>query len=418
MPSATYVPRIVDEELDDLLPHLAAINLDGAKGVGKTATATRRAKSVLELDNAVDRQLISADPDLLARSARPMLIDEWQRFPPSWDLVRRAVDNDASGGQFLLTGSAPPSDAVVHSGAGRIVRVRMWPLSFAERRPSDSAVSLKDLLSPRQVTISGSTETVLGDYIEEVLVSGFPGIRRLAGRANRAALDGYLHAIIEHDFPEQGHVVRRPESLRAWMTAYAAATSTTASWESIRDAATPGATHKPTRQTSINYRDVLSRLRMLHDVEAWLPQDNSLGKLAKAPKHHLVDPALAARLLGVTAESLLTPGGSAGVRLGHLFESFVTQSLEVYAQANEARLFHFRGRTAEVDLIVEQGDGSFIGIEVKVSPDITDHDVRHLKWLRSAVGSRMRDAIVVTTGPHAYRRQDGIAVIPLALLAP
>lgn len=319
----------------------------------------------------------------------------------------------------MLTGSAPPSDAVTHSGAGRIVRVRMWPLSIAERWPdAGRAVSLRGLLTGERADVTGSAGASLADYVDEIVGSGFPGMRNLEGRALRAALDGYLDNIVEHDFPEQGHVVRRPESLRAWLSSYAAAVSTSASWESVRDAATPGSVTKPTRQTSINYRDVLSRLRMLNDVEAWLPQDNSMGQLSKAPKHHLVDPALACRLLGVTADTLMSPGGAAGVRLGHLFESLVTQSLEVYAQANEARVYHFRTRAHEVDLIVERGDGAFVAVEVKVSPDVDDHDVRHLKWLRDSVGERMLDAVVVTTGEYAYRRSDGIAVVPLALFGP
>ncbi|MGU3435021.1 ATP-binding protein [Actinomycetes bacterium M1A6_2h] len=413
-----YLDRIIDRELDDLLPHLPAISLDGAKGVGKTATALRRVQSYVALDGSTDRQLLSSDGDLLARAQKPMLLDEWQRYPPSWDLVRRAVDRDREGGQFLLTGSAPPPDAQTHSGAGRIVRLRMWPLSFAERRPNQSPVSLARLLTGSSDEITGSTEVRLTDYVDEIVVSGFPGMRTLPPRPNRAALDGYVDAIVEHDFTEQGHPVRRPEALRAWMSAYAAATSTTASWESIRDAATPGTTNKPTRQTSANYRDVLGRLRMLGEVDAWIPQTNDLGRLSKAPKHHLVDPALACRLLGITADSLTTPGGSAGVRLGHLFESLVTQSLRVYSQANEARLLHFSTATREVDLIVENGDGSFVAVEVKVSPDVTDHHVRHLKWLRTVTGDRMADAVVITTGRHAYRRADGIAVVPLALLGP
>jgi predicted AAA+ superfamily ATPase len=212
------LPRVVDEELDALLPGLAALSLDGAKGgsVGKTATATRRSATVFALDEAAQRDLPAADPARLTRAPRPVLAGEWQRFPPVWDMVRRGVDADPSPGQYLLTGSATPAaKAPTHSGAGRIVQIRMRPLSFSERGRCPATVSVAGLLTGGRPAIDGDSPLTLPDYVQEILASGFPGIRSLPESARRAQLDGYLARVVDRDFPEHGHPVRRPASLRA-----------------------------------------------------------------------------------------------------------------------------------------------------------------------------------------------------------
>lgn len=425
-----YSPRIVDEELDELLVGLPAIAIEGAKGTGKTATGRRRALTVVELDDPVQRALASADLRELLERPRPLLIDEWQRLPDVWDAVRRAVDADTTTpAQFLLTGSAAPGNISTHSGAGRIVRLRMRPLSLAERGIETPAVSVRELLSGTRPEIKGATAVRLSAYVDEILRSGFPGVRGLTNRALRAQLDAYVSRIVDRDFDELGHKIRQPALLLRWLRAYASATATTAAYETIRDAATGGESDKPTKLTTLRYREILERLWILDAVPAWLPSRNPLTSLTQSPKHHLVDPALSAQLLGVSAESLLqgeTERSSAarvptdGVLLGALFESLVTQSVRIYAQANEARVGHLRlaGGRHEIDLIVERADRRVLALEVKLSATVSDDDVRHLHWLRNAIGDDLLDAVVVTIGPDAYRRADGIAVIPAALLGP
>lgn len=405
--------RIVDDELDELLEGVSAISLDGAKAVGKTLTASQRAHTTVALDDAEQRALLEADPTLLIRGNPPTLVDEWQRAPESWDLVRRAVDVDSSPGRFLLTGSASPSTAPTHSGAGRIVSVRMRPMSLAERGIERPAVSIRELLSGRRPDIGGDTSLTWPDYAELITTSGFPGVRHLRGRALRAQLDGYLARVVDTDVPLAGRPLRNPAGLRRWMAAYAAATATTATFETLRDAATGGEGDKPARSTTGPYREVLERMWLLDPVPAWTPSENRLTRLGSAPKHHLVDPALAARLLAVDADAI-----AAGTAAGALFESLLTQSLGVYAQAAEATVGHLRerGGNHEIDLVVERADGRVLAIEVKLGRSVTDEDVRHLRWLRERLGDRVLDRVVVTAGQHAYRRPDGVAVVPAALL--
>lgn len=224
-----------------------------------------------------------------------------------------------------------------------------------------------------------------------------------------------------------GRTVCNPAVLRRWMTAYAAAVSSTAS---LRRSATQrrvgGHGEKPAKSTTQPYNDILQRLWIVEPVPAWLPTHSHIPRLGSPPKHHLADPALAARLLGIGIDALLE-GRSAGPRLprdgtllGALFESLVTLDVRTCAQSAEASVFHLRTRGGEheVDLIVARDDQRVVAIEVKFTRTVDDNDVRHLRWLREQIGDDLLDAAIMTTGPEAYRRPDGIAVVPLALLGP
>ena len=418
---AEYKKRVIDSELDELMPGAAAISIDGPKGVGKTATAGERARTIFRLDDESVTELLRAAPEAILSATAPVLIDEWQRIPSIWDAVRRAVDNGAEPGRYLLTGSAVPTELPVHSGAGRILSLRMRPLAFAERQRERATVSLAQILSGI-AEISGTSSLKLVDYVEEIVASGFPGIRELPVRVRRAQLDSYITRIVERDFPEQGQQVRRPETLRSWMSAYAAATATTTSYAKILDMATPGLSDKPAKETTMAYRDVLAQLWLLDPVAPWQPR-NAFTRFGATPKHFLADPALAARLLGLDEQRLLNLSGTAigpndKTQLGSLFEALVGLSLRTYAQAAEATVSHLRTSKGdhEVDFIVHGGNGATAAFEVKLDRSIGDSDVKHLLWLREHMRGELTDAAVIYTGEYAYRRADGIAVIPLSLL--
>lgn len=421
-----YARRILDDEMDELLAGLAAVAIEGPKAIGKTASALQRARTIHRLDDPAEREIATADPTRLTTGEPPILIDEWQRVPESWDMVRRAVDRDPGPNRFILTGSANVTDPPTHSGAGRIVRIRMRPLSLAERGTDEPTVSLARLLGGERPDIDGATAVTLRQYTDEIVASGFPAIRVLSGRSHRAQMESYVARIVDKDFPDLGYTARKPDVLRRWMRAYAAATSTTASLETVRDAATSGEGTKPARDIVLQYRSILERLWVLDPVPAWLPSRNHIARLTHPDKHQLADPALAVSLLGLNTDALLE-GADAGLGiprdgtlLGHLFESLVTQSIRVYAQAAEAEVRHLRTKNGrhEVDLIVVRPDGRVLAIEVKLARTVGDDDAKHLHWLKEQIGADLLDGIIVTTGPHAYRRPDGIAVVPAALLGP
>lgn len=246
--------------------------------------------------------------------------------------------------------------------------------------------------------------------------SGFPGIFRLPQRLRRRQLDSYLARVVDRDLPEQGLSVRRPETLLRWLRAYAAASSTTTAYAKILDSTTAGDGSQPAKTTTIAYRDHLSALWLLDPVPGWSPSRNSMTRLQQAPKHQLADPALAARLLNVSAAGMAT--GAAAFMAGPLFESVATLTVRVGAQRAEARVGHLRTGDGdhEVDLVVEGPEGHVLGIEVKLAAAVTDRDVRHLHWLRHQLPDQVVDLMIITTGTTAYRRSDGVAVVPLALL--
>ncbi|MGO1543342.1 MAG: ATP-binding protein [Gulosibacter sp.] len=412
-----YLERAIDAELDELLPLAPAIAIDGPKGVGKTRTASRRSNTHIHLDSSEERRLIEADPSLTNLPAGTVLLDEWQELPEVWDRVRRHVDRGAPPGRFLLTGSATPKSARgTHSGAGRILSLRMRPMSLAERGSTLPTTSLAALIRGEATTISGTTDWKLNNYLEAIAASGFPGMMALPPRIRMPQLDSYIQRVIDRDLPDLGFTVRRPETLRRWLASYAAASSTTTSYTKIMTATTGGDGEQPAKTTTIGYRDHLTQLWLLDEVPGWEPLGNELGKLGRSPKHQLADPALAARLLGLTESSFLTPRGAH--MTGPLFESLATLSVRASAQVEGARVGHLRTSSGnhEIDLIVEGTDGQVLGIEVKLTASAGDDDVRHLLWLRDQLGERVSNLVIITTGTHAYRRRDGVAVIPLALL--
>lgn len=424
--AVAYRRRVIDDELDELIAALPAIAVEGAKAVGKTATTLQRANTVYGLDDDDQQAIVRADPARIVDGLPPILIDEWQKVPPLWDRVRRAVDAGASPGRFLLTGSASPKDTGTHSGGGRIVSLRMRPMSLAERWPDESAVSLAELLRGERANVEGRTGRRLDDYVKEILRSGFPGLRGLPDRPLRTQLDSYLRRVVDRDFPELGHTPRNPQGLLRWLRAYAAATATTTTWEKIRAASVGQEEPAVSRRGALPYREVLDRLFLLDPVEAWAPSRSHLKRISLPSKHHLVDPALSARLLNATAGDLLK--GRApdplepkdGGLLGALFESLVTLSIRVYAQASEASVYHFRTIAGEheADLIVKHSDGRVIAIEIKLAATPPAGSARHLNWLERELGDELLDRLLITTGGEAYRREDGVAVVPAALLGP
>jgi predicted AAA+ superfamily ATPase len=413
----------LDAVLEEYCNNVAAVAIDGAKAVGKTSSAKRLAKTTVSLDNRAARELMEAAPGTQLNAPKPVLVDEWQRLPEVWDLVRRQVDEDNTPGQYLLTGSSYSKGASIHSGAGRIVHVRMRPLSLAERGLEVPAVSLFALLNGKQNEVRGSTDVGLETYLEEIVRSGFPGIWQMSAKGAALQLDGYLENIVNKEFEEQGLIVRKPDILRNWLRGYASATGTTASYQAILDISTPGEADKPAKKTTRSYRDVLDALWITDRIDPWLPMGTMFKYVGKTPKHYLADPGLSARLLDITRDSLLQgidhePLGQQGKTVaGRLFEALVGLSLQTYALACEARLRHFRTTSGshEVDFIIEKGK-SLVAIEVKLSPTVEGNEVSHLKWLEETFKEYTVTKMIVNTGATAYKRKDGVLVVPAVLL--
>jgi len=405
------------------MPHFSAISIEGAKGVGKTQSAKRLVKTVFRLDRRNEREVIGSEYERLYDSPTPILLDEWQHLPEIWDRVRRMVDDHIHDDCILLTGSQQSRDFSLHSGAGRIVRFRMRPLSLAERFWHLEKITLGDCFAgkvpknPRH-----ESDVTFTRYMQEITRTGFPAIYNSSEKARQYLIDSYIDNIATREFVAQGIRLRQPGMLIQWMQAYAAAVGTTASYNKILDAATPGDDDKPSSKTTIAYREALRSLWLIDDLPCWGEGENFFGRLKQTPKHFLADPGLEARLLGVTADDLLTGRESTvhdpeyGSIAGRLFESLCAMSVRTYASVLGAKVYHLRTSSGsrEIDLIIER-DRKLVIIEIKMGASVDNEDVRHLNWFEEKLGDRVKEKIILTTGDRAYRRQDGVLVIPAAL---
>ena len=418
-----HIPRYLDNWLKKYQPALPATMIDGAKAVGKTQSARLFAQTELKLDQYTVRENLESNYGRLWDDTPPILLDEWQYLPEVWDRVRRMVDDHVAPGTFILAGSVQSKDLTLHSGAGRIVRVRMRPLSLAERIQSPPPITLKACLDGTVADrINYESSFSFKDYMHQITRSGFPELYQLDDEIRTLRLESYLENICSRNFKSQGLVIRQPGKMRSWMRAYAAATATTMSYTKILDAASAGEDDKLGKDSTAAYREALRSLWLIDDVECWYEGEDFFSRLKQSPKHYLADPALEAHLLNITAHDLIAgiqddaSSAQYGSIAGRLFESLCALSLQTYASSHNARIGYLRNQngTREIDFIITKGQ-SIVAIEVKLSPVITDHDVRHLNWLEEKVGKRVKEKIVLTTGEKAYRRKDRVLVIPAAL---
>lgn len=285
----------------------------------------------------------------------------------------------------LLLTSTSLNNPKTHSGSGRIVDLRMQPMSLFERG-FPSTVSLAQLFSNKDCQINGFTSIGLEDYVTEILGSGLPGLQGMAAQAKTKLLQTYVRRIVDRDIPETGLRVRNPALMRRWLTAFAAATSTIAAFETIRDAATAVSSEKTAPSPTHPYRDSLERIWISDPLGGWGPTHSQINRLTFTPKNHLADPGFAAAILNLDAEDriegkgTLAPISRSGSFLGSLFESLTALNLRVYTQNVGTRVSHLRTKSGEreVDFIVEGSGGKIVAIEAKLSATVTDSDVRHL----------------------------------------
>lgn len=418
-PLGAYLPRIVDSELSDRLSAVGAVLIEGPKACGKTATARQVAASEVLLDvDAGARQAIAIDPALVLDGETPRLIDEWQLEPEIWNHIRRAVDDRGRPGQFILAGSAVPADDVTrHSGAGRITRLRMRPMTLFETGQSNGNISLAELLAGEPAR-SAETGLTVPQLAEEIARGGWPGLRSLTVDQSLRAVRDYLDEIRRVDIGRVDGTRRDPsrvgrllQSLARNVATYAAATTL---------ASDTGGAEGPLKDDTVrDYLDALERLMIVEDQPAWAAHLRSKYVLRSTAKRHFVDPSLAVAALGATAERTLADLNL----LGFLFESLVVRDLRVYAQALEAQVLQYRDSNGlEIDAIVQESDGRWSAFEIKLGPGLVDQAAANLIKFAGQIDTRRSGnpatlGVIVGTG-YGYVREDGINVIPIGALGP
>ena len=417
-----YLKRIADRVLQERLAASGAVLIEGPKWCGKTRTALENSKSHLFMqdpDKAIS-YLKAADtkPSLLLKGDTPRLLDEWQTAPVLWDAVRFMVDQRGKSGQFILTGSAVPKDNVVqHTGTGRISRLLMRPMSLYESMESNGSVSLKALFDGETEIDNFSTLTL--EQIGFAIVrGGWPAsIGESEKIALRHAID-YVEAIINADVSRVDGIEKNPVRVRALLRSLSRNISTLATIRTIHDDIAMGdADESISEKTISQYLGALDRIFVTENLPAWNPALRSKTAIRTSPKRQFVDPSIAAAVMRLTPSRLLEDFNY----FGFLFESLCDRDLRIYAEAIDGQVFHYRdGSGLEADAVIALNDGRWAAVEVKLgSKEIEDAAV-HLLELKNKVNTeKMREPsfLMILTGTEiAYRREDGVYVVPLGCL--
>ena len=425
-----YLKRIADDLLEERLRSSGAVLIDGPKWCGKTTTAKCHSASFIELQDPDMREayMVTGDvrPSNLLVGDTPRLVDEWQDIPVLWDSVRTLVDRRGEPGQFILTGSNSVDDSkIMHSGTGRISRMRMLPMSLFESEESNGSVSLKWLFeNPTEQIVGVTSAYTVNDLIYAACRGGWPGSLKLKNPEDRlrVAFD-YVDGVAESDMRRVDGVERNPRLVRAVLRSYARNISTLATKSNIlKDvmAMNEGCSDK----TLDSYLAALRRLFVIEDLEAWSPAVRSASVIRRSPKREFIDPSIAVAAMSLSPSQLSVDLKT----FGFIFETMCIRDLKVYSSAQGGTLSYYHDRYGlEADAVLHLRDGRYALIEIKLCKREVDMGADHLIEIRNLVRQyneqekqiMMREPdllMVITGGPVAYTRADGVHVVPLSCL--
>ena len=417
---AGYLPRVVDGEVESALRVTPAVVIEGPRATGKTWTGHRFAASAVTLDDSDDVRLaVALDPAALLDGDTPRLLDEWQLAPQIWNPMRHACDRRAQPGQFILTGSAnPPDDVTRHSGAGRVLRVRMRPMSLYESGESSGVVSLGQLLDGAP-TAAGHSDLSIADLVDLVCRGGWPWLLDESPTAAQARLRGYLGEIARTDVARSGGPAHDPVGVSRLLVSLGRNESTDTSYKTLANDMS-GSRDTPTHPRTVKrYTDALSRLFFLEGLPAWAPHLRSRTQLRRSEKRYFVDPSLAVAALRTGPRRLRADLSFFGL----LFESLVMRDLRVYAQTNDCRMSYYRDTSMEVDAVIERGDGEWMAAEIKLGGEkLIEQGVSSLLRLRRKVNTNRvgepSALVVITATGYGFNHREGVQVVPISTLGP
>ena len=425
-----YLPRIADHILKEYLEAFGALLIEGPKWCGKTTTAEQQANSELKLQNPDTRDgylaTAATRPSLLLDGATPRLIDEWQDAPALWDAVRTAVDERQKVGQFILTGSnSVDKSKIRHTGTGRIARMRMFPMSLWESGESTGEISLTELFNNPDLVIDGKTSKL--DIKQLIFAScrgGWPA--SLLGTTSRAQLlvaKNYLQSVCSNDISTVDGVDRNEKLAREILRTYARNISTLAKKSKmIQDVILT--TESCTEPTFDSYVSALEKLFVIQDIDSWSPAVRSATAIRRGKKRGFTDPSIAVAALGLSPELLQMDLKT----YGFIFECMAIRDLRAYSQSSYGSISYYHDRyDLEADAVLHLDDGRYALIEFKLGGAEIDIGAKHLLEIRELVRKKnetetqikMKEPdllLIITGGPIAYTRPDGVKIIPLACL--
>lgn len=422
MNKSEYKPRIIDKKIEEYLSAFGAVCIEGPKWCGKTWSSSYHCKSEILIGNPdgnfQNRHLAEISPSLVLEGETPRLIDEWQEVPPLWDAVRHKVDEHGTKGQFILTGSATPNHkGILHSGAGRIARLRMRPMSLYESGDSSGKISLNDLCRGKlSTTMTG--EVNLHKITELICRGGWPG--NLSTPFLQAGLlpEEYLKAVVEDDIFRIDGIKRDLSKIRLLLRSLARNESTTATNKTLKNDIKAVDDEDIDSDTVATYLDIFNRLFLLDNQPPFSSSIRSSVRLKQAEKRHFSDPSLAASLLKVTPDRLINDLET----LGFLFEALCERDLRIYAESFNASLYHYQDyNNREADAVIELDDGQWCAFEIKLGANQIDkaaHDLLEIKNSIEHSGGNAPSVLCVICGLSnaAYKRDDGVFVVPITAL--
>lgn len=417
-----YRPRLIDNIIDSYLEAFGAVCVEGPKWCGKTWTSSYHCKSEIMLGNPdgnfQNRQLAQMSPSLVLEGETPRLIDEWQEVPQLWDAVRYKVDQSGNKGQFILTGSATPNHkGILHSGAGRIAKLRMRPMSLFESGNSSGDISLRDICEGRiEPKILGEVD--LRKLIDFIIRGGWPANQETTLKQAAYLPIQYIQAVLDDDVYRIDNVKRDKHKMELLLRSLARNEATTVTNKKLKNDIKEIDNEDIDVETVAAYLDVFQRLFLTDNQKPFEAKLRSSIRIKQAEKRHLSDPSLAAALLNATPEMLLNDLNT----LGFLFEALCERDLKIYAESFDAELYHYQDyNNNEMDAVIAMPDGKWCGFEIKLGANQIDMAAENLIKIKNEIkasGGIAPDSLCVICGLSnaAYQRPDGVFVVPITAL--
>ena len=420
-----YLPRIADKLLEERLDAKGAVLIEGPKWCGKTTTAKQKAKSFISMDlpdmTKQYQQMAEISPSTLLEGKTPRLIDEWQIAPNIWNAVRYEVDNRDEFGQFILTGSAVPNefDNSMHTGIGRISRLLMRPMSLYESKDSSGEVSIRDLFEDKN--ISAINETSLEKIAFLICRGGWPKAIGLDEKPSLFQAIDYYKSVVSTDISRVDSIKRDTEKAKRLLKSYARHVGSQSSLETLRQDMLANQEDTFNQVTLYSYLDALRKIFVIEDSPAWNPNLRSKASIRTTDTRYFSDPSIATAALGIGPKDLLDDLKT----MGFLFENLCVRDLRIYTDYLDGTVYHYRDKNGlECDAVIHLRNGSYGLVEIKLGGDkLIEEGAKTLKDLASKIDTENMPkpsfmAVLCAKAPFAYKRNDGVCVIPITTLRP
>lgn len=415
-----YLPRVVDLEIDELMEFMGAVLIEGCKWCGKSTTGSYHAKSIIEFQNPDRKQeydnIRNTKPSLFLNGEKPRMFDEWQMYPVVWDSIRTDVDHSGLKGQYILTGSAKPSEgATMHTGTGRISRVLMRPMSLYESGESTGEVSFNDILEGKD--ISGVSKLSLDDLASIIVRGGWPASIEVKSDAKYRFAEEYVKSLVHEEVKKVDGVERNPEKMQNVLRSLARNISTQVSNSTIECDVRNNFDDDISRPTLTDYLNTLEKLFVIEDVNVTNLNFRSKYALRTKPKKYFVDPSIATAILDIRPKDLINDLNT----FGFMFEALCMRDLKIYTQSYGGNITFYRDeKDFEVDAIFRTGSGKWGAIEIKLGAGYIDEAANNLLKFKERVDiekcGEPSFLMVLTGANYSYKRDDGVYVVSIGTL--